>query len=111
MAGNYHYECHPAFSHGEPGYIVVSAPTGISSIAPNPVSLVYPNPFTNKITIETPAAETVVVYNVVGEKIKSIALNAQTKIEIDMTEFTAGIYFYAVIKEGVAVETKRMIKN
>ena len=112
VPGNYHFECHPAFPHGEPGYIVVSGVTGIPSIERNYISTAYPNPFTDKITIEIPSAESIVVYNMAGQQVKSVAVkNGQTKVEIDVADLTKGIYFYSIIKEGVNVETRKLVKN
>lgn len=112
VEGNYHYVCHPATPHGEDVYIVVSGVTGISSVNNNYASSVYPNPFTDKITIETPSAEIIAVYNIAGQQIKTIAVeDRQAKVEIDMADLTQGVYFYRIVKEGMIVETRKVVKN
>jgi hypothetical protein len=48
----------------------------------------------------------------VGEKIKIVNVQpAQVKTEISMAEFREGIYFYCILKEGVIIETRKIIKN
>ncbi len=94
------------------GTIVVGCSNGISSYNTNYFSTAYPNPFTSKLTIETSEADLISIYNAVGENVKNISpLRSQTKTEIDMRDLQSGIYFYAVLKEGVIVETKKIIKN
>lgn len=111
VAGTYNYQCniHPSTMTGT---IVVTCVSGIPSIGNNYFSAAYPNPFTSKLTIETSDADMISIYNFVGEKIKTIALpHGQTKTEIDLQNLSGGIYFYAILKEGVVVETRRVVKN
>ena len=111
-AGTYNYTCHPATGGHMPASIVVTCTNGIPSIDPNYLSSVYPNPFCNKVTIETPDAEMIFIYNLVGEKVKSVMLNnKQTKTEIDVEELNKGFYFYSIIKEGEIIETRKIVKN
>ena len=108
-AGTYNYKCTP---HGFTGMIVATCPNSVPSISNNYFSAAYPNPFSNKITIETPSADVISIYNAVGEKIKTITLQkGQTKTEINASDLSSGIYFYAILKEGVVVETKKIVKN
>jgi len=112
--GTYDYTCHKFFRHGMDGTIEVAAKTvtGITSINPEPVSFAYPNPFTDNITIETPSAEMIAVYNIAGQKIKSVTVNqGQRKVEIDFAGVANGIYFYSIIKEGIIVDTGKLEKN
>lgn len=111
--GTYHYVCHPATPHGEDGYIVVAAATGIQSYnAPNTFSTTYPNPFSEKITIEASNADMIFIYNFMGEKIKSYSLKSgQTKLEADVAALPKGIFFYSIIKDGAILETKKIIKG
>ena len=94
------------------GTIVVTGATGTTSINNNYFSTSYPNPFSSKLTIETFGADMISLYNAVGEKIKTILLqHGQTKMEIDMTDYTDGIYFYSILKEGIVIETRKVIRN
>ena len=114
VVGNYHYVCHPATPHGEDAYIVVTAgATGIQdNNALNNVSSAYPNPFTDKLTIETSNGDQILIFNALGEKIKSFPLKSgQTKIEADLATLPKGIFFYTILKEGVILETKKIIKG
>jgi len=114
VAGTYDYTCHKFARHGMDGTLIVSEKTvtGIASVDHAPVSFAYPNPFSDKITIETPNAEWIAIYNISGQKIKSTAVNSgQTKVEIDFGGFTNGIYFYSIFNEGVIVETGKLVKS
>ena len=108
-AGTYNYKCNP---HNFTGVINVTCATGITPLSNNYFSAAYPNPFSNKVTIESSDADMIFIYNAVGQKVKSISLQqGQTKTEIDARNFSDGIYFYAVMKEGTVIETKKIIKN
>lgn len=112
VAGTYNYQCHPATPHGEPGYIVVTCGTGISSLTVNALSSAYPNPSRDKFTIETAEADMISVYNLLGERISSVSFtNGQTKTQVDVDGFSPGIYFYSLLKEGVIVETRKFVKQ
>ena len=113
VAGTYNYQCHPATPHGEPGYIVVSPVTGVQQYNNlSNLTLAYPNPCTDKFTVETTSADMICVLNIMGEKIKSVSLrNGQTKVQVDVAGLNAGIYFYSIIKEGIVVETRKLVKE
>ena len=112
VAGNYHYVCHPATPHGEDAYIVVTCATGVPPIDMDHASNAYPNPSSDKFTIETTPADMISIYNILGEKMKSVSLKSgQTKIQMDVAELNPGIYFYSILKEGVIVETKKLVKE
>ena len=112
-AGTYHYVCHPATPHGEDGYIVVTCGTGVQPTnALSNVSSAYPNPFSEKINIETSGADLILIYNYVGEKIKSFSVKSgQTKLETDLATLPKGIFFYSIIKNGTVLETRKIIKG
>lgn len=109
-AGTYNYVCSP---HGFTGVINVTCSNGIASINNSFSSSVFPNPFSSKITVEfSDAAEMISIYNMVGEKIKTIALSkGQTKLEINAADLKEGIYFYSILKEGIVIETRKLVKN
>jgi hypothetical protein len=113
VAGNYHYACHPASPHGEDAYIVVSTTTGVQQY--NGLyngSSVYPNPFSEKITIEASNADLIFIYNCLGEKVKIFTFKSgETKIEVDLSTLPKGLFFYSIIKNGMAIETKKIIKD
>lgn len=112
VAGNYAYKCTPHLAMNMVGGFAASCANGVSDIDNAYLSKAYPNPFTNKFTIEFPAADMISLYNIMGEKVKTITLtNGQTKAEISESDIKEGIYFYAIIKEGVIVETRKIVKN
>jgi len=110
-AGSYNYVCTP---HGFTGLITVTGTcsNGISGIENNYLSTAFPNPFSNKITIEFSGADMIAFYNVLGEKVKTIAVaNGQTTAEISAADVQQGIYFYSILKEGAIIETRKIVKN
>ncbi|MBI3501745.1 MAG: T9SS type A sorting domain-containing protein [Bacteroidetes bacterium] len=113
VAGNYHYVCHPATPHGEDAYIVVSPASGVQPYnTVSNVSSAYPNPFSEKITIETSTADLIIIYNFMGEKVKSFAMKSgQVKVEADVAALPAGIFFYSISKDGAILETRKIIKG
>jgi plastocyanin len=113
VAGNYHYVCHPATPHGEDAYIVVTAASGVKqNNTNNNLSIAYPNPFSEKVTIQTSNADQLLIYNLMGEKVRSFQIESgQTKFEADLATLPKGIFFYSIIKEGVVLNTRKIIKE
>lgn len=113
VPGHYHYVCHPATPHGEDAYIVVTAATtGVQESTGGNLSSAYPNPFAGKITIETVNADQILIYNLLGEKIKSFPVKSgQNKTEIDLSVLPSGVFLYSTIKEGTVLETRRIVKG
>lgn len=114
VAGNYHYVCHPSTPHGENGYIVVTCATGIqSNNVQSNISFAYPNPFSEKFTIEESVdADRIVLYDMLGNNLKSVLVQpGQTKTEIDAADLAKGIYFYSIIKQGVIIETRKIVNQ
>ena len=113
VAGTYNYTCHPLSGGHMDASIVVTCSTGIPSIDDSDISFAYPMPFSGSITIEEAAnADMLILYNVSGNKIKSVLLKqGQTKVEVDASQLPGGIYFYKIIKQGVILETRKIVKN
>ena len=108
-AGTYNYKCTP---HGFTGTITVTCPNGIAPVSNNYFSAAYPNPFSSKLTIEFLNADLISLYNMVGEKIKTITVQqGQSKAEINASDLREGIYFYCILKEGIVIETRKIVKN
>ena len=109
-AGTYDYTCY--FHAMMTGSIVVTCPNGLASQSDNFSSLVYPNPFENNLTIETPDATLISIYTITGEKIKTIILTeGQTKTEINTRDMAPGIYLCAILKEGVLIGKRKLMKQ
>ncbi len=108
VAGTYLYGC--TFHAGMSGSINVAA--GIATPTVDLLTSAYPNPFKDKLTLKYNAVESIDLFNIVGEKVKSFDLPAnETKTEIDLTDLNTGIYFIRTYKEGVVVETKKIVKT
>ena len=110
LAGSYDYTCY--FHLMMTGSIVVTCPNGLASQSDNFSSLVYPNPFENNLTIETPDATLISIYSLTGEKIKTIILTqGQKKIEINTRDMIPGMYLCSILKEGVLIGRRKLLKN
>ncbi|OFY87247.1 MAG: hypothetical protein A3F72_17260 [Bacteroidetes bacterium RIFCSPLOWO2_12_FULL_35_15] len=110
-AGNYSYSCTIHQATGMVGGFSVS-PTSISGPPVDALTLIYPNPFKEKLTIKYYGIETIDVFNIVGDKVKTIELSTlENKVELDFINLPSGIYFYRTFKDGSVVETKKIIKT
>jgi hypothetical protein len=76
----------------------------------------YPNPAKNIFDIEYIVADSsvssfIIIYNVLGEKVMSIALTekGKSKITINSSAFSSGVYLYSLIVENKRIATKKMI--
>jgi len=101
------------FTHNT-AFTDINWPTGISEPKVKVVSSVaYPNPFNDKTVLSIPAnsTERVSIYNMMGRKMKSYQVPAnELRIELDLSDFPAGIYFYSLMNKGEAIETKKIVK-
>lgn len=111
-AGSYGYSCTFHAGFGMVGGFTVSAATGILDPATDLIVNAYPNPFSDKITLKYgKQIESVKIFNVIGEQIKSIDLvPTEDKKEIDFEGIPSGIYFIRTYNEGNIVETKKIVK-
>jgi|GEM_PF-1001951 len=111
-AGNYGYSCTIHALSGMVGGFAVSTTTGISAPSTNLLTTAYPNPCNDKLTIKCSGIESIDVFNLIGEKVKTVELAAtESKIEIDFSNLPSGMYFYRAYKDGIIVETKRIVKS
>ena len=75
-----------------------------------------PNPFSSDTEIKMALPETtrqasLIIYNMEGKQLKNIQVNdrGNAAVKISGSEFSAGIYLYALIVDGRVVDTKRLI--
>lgn len=110
-AGTYGYSC--TFHTGMVGGFNVTATT-ILEPATDLLTNAYPNPFSDKLTIKYgKGIEKIEVYNVVGEKVKTVEnMNpAESKVEMDFETMAAGVYFYRTYSNGNVIETRKIVKS
>ena len=73
---------------------------------------VYPNPTTGKrFYIENSngqALSQLEVYDLLGKRIKTVSLNRNTKNEINLNEFSSGIYLVKIYSENGTSVTKKL---
>ncbi|MEI6489222.1 MAG: T9SS type A sorting domain-containing protein [Bacteroidota bacterium] len=81
---------------------------GIDEILEQNNVSVYPNPASNTITIESTKCkvQSIKIYNVLGEQVNSLKLTGNSKIEIDVSNLTQGVYFVEVETEKGIVRKK-----
>jgi plastocyanin len=112
VAGSYGYACTLHAGSGMIGTFTASA-TGILEPATDLLTNAYPNPFRDKITVKYNNLSSIDVFNMVGDKVKTIELSpVESKMEINFEGTPAGVYFMRTYnKEGVIVETKKIVKT
>lgn len=110
VAGTYNYKC--SNHSGMTGVINVASASGITAPTVSTTSSAYPNPFREKITVAHSSIDAINIYNMVGEKIRSITVDAdETKTVLELSELPAGVYFYSTVKAGTITETRRIVKT
>ena len=67
--------------------------------------LVYPSPASSSAIIETEGLVMVNILNGMGQLVKSVTVEGESQIEIDVAGFASGIYFV----EGIAINGSRKI--
>lgn len=101
------------FAH-DTNFTDIDWPTGISEpIIKEVISVAYPNPFKDKtyLNIRAHNVDKVSIYNIMGREMKSYQVPAnESKIELDLSDFPAGIYFYRMMSNGNVIETKKIVK-
>ena len=111
--GNYYYVCHPGAPHGEDGFIVVTGTTAVQTQeAVNGTTLPYPNPFSDRITVEAAGANSMTLHNLLGEHVGSSTFTSGVStLRVDPGTLPKGIYFCSILRNGVVLETRRVVKQ
>ena len=74
--------------------------------------LIYPNPATEIITINSNSKiELISIYNSKGKMICQMNSHRETYIQIDLSEYTSGLYFISAVYSDGDVEYKKLIKE
>ena len=86
-------ESNPAITPDDVDYVTVL----VASVAENSINArVYPNPTTNRVKIEAENLNTVMAFNLVGQKVIEVNVNSDECV-IDMQEFGTGIYMVKIM--------------
>jgi trimeric autotransporter adhesin len=96
---------------GKNAYSIITSATSRAVLLQN-----NPNPFAADTEIKMMLPDEIqyaimMIYNPDGKQMKTIPINdrGDVTIKIAGNEFSAGMYFYTLITDGVIVDTKRMI--
>ncbi len=77
----------------------------------NPVTI-YPNPFSSSVTIQfhIPVKDVeVIIFNLHGQKIKSIKNISAENIKIERGDIASGLYFIQLTQDGKVIATNKLI--
>lgn len=79
----------------------------------NGIISAYPIPANNTITFKTSSKEgnAIEIYNSIGEKINTVNLNGKNTIDVDISSYSNGIYFYEFKSKTAVLETGRFVKE
>lgn len=74
---------------------------------------VYPNPTTSKITVSstTVLIKTVSLYDVLGKKVSTVSANNGKTVELNMEEFSNGVYIMQITDANNTIHTKKVVKR
>jgi hypothetical protein len=73
---------------------------------------IYPNPVKNHLNITNlEKIEKIDLMNTTGKVVKTIHLNGEERISVNVAELDKGIYFLGFYAGGKITETKRILKN
>ncbi|MFK7949150.1 MAG: T9SS type A sorting domain-containing protein [Saprospiraceae bacterium] len=77
---------------------------------------IFPNPFSEQTTIEVETDKryknmTLTVYNTIGQTIKTIQSNGESRMILDKNGLTTGIYFYQIQAEGLILDSGKLMVN
>ena len=110
-AGSYTYQC-GIHTTSMTGAFSVTGALGISAPSVNLFTSAYPNPCSDKMNFTYNGIDKIEFYNVIGEQIKAIELeNKEGTIEMNFDGMVSGIYFYRTYKNGLAFETRKIVKK
>lgn len=90
--------------------------TGISKNSlslDNGIISAYPVPANNTITFRTAGNEgnVIEIYNTLGEKINTINLNGKNIVDVDITSYSNGMYFYELKSKNAVLGTGKFVKE
>lgn len=73
----------------------------------------FPNPAQDFLDIKFTSLNTnlykLQITDLSGRKLESIELRSESNVKLSISEYSPGIYFVSLYKEGIAVETKKLI--
>ena len=86
----------------------IGEPDAVNETA-NLKAVVFPNPVEGDLTVKAESLKLVVIYNVMGQKVTSIAVNHDESI-IPTSDFTKGLFTIQLITENGVVYRNIIVK-
>ena len=93
-------------------YVYKSTGAGVDELKMNENLLAYPNPANSNVNIlfNTSEKAEIVLYNIVGEKVRSYTVTPEShKINIETSNLPVGTYFYSMVSDTKITATKRLV--
>ncbi|MES2592175.1 MAG: T9SS type A sorting domain-containing protein [Bacteroidota bacterium] len=92
--------------------------TGVDEdvVEPATISFAYPNPANSSVAFKYAmnggTDGKIIFYDMVGKAVKTVTLNdKQGTAKVNITDLTAGIYFYTFMVDQKAISTRKLIVN
>ena len=86
-------------------------PTGIAENQIQTETLkVYPVPASSFVTIEAEGIQTINIYNIMGQLVKSLSANETSEVRLNVSEWASGMYFVESIDKMNIKRTGRFVK-
>lgn len=95
---------------------LASAPSSIGSdwIKENGISI-YPNPAVNELVLDlkqaTENVEIIEIRNLMGQVVKSISIQGEQRVEIEITSLTSGVYTLNFQNEKAVLGVQKFVKS
>ena len=96
------------------GHMMEVMPTTANTVVADKVGVLYPNPAENSCTYEATLTEAqtgiIMMYDLNGKLISSYKLNnGYNKIDIDLADYSNGIYLYKIFINGQQADYKKLV--
>ena len=71
---------------------------------------IYPVPASSVVTIETDGKQTINIYNMMGQLIKSVSADGVSEVRLDVSEWASGVYFVEAVGVKGLFKKGRFVK-
>ncbi len=71
---------------------------------------IYPVPASSIVTIETEGMQTINIYNMMGQLVKSVSANGVSEVRLDVSEWVSSVYFIEGADDNGIKKAGRFVK-